>query len=420
MTASSGATGRRLDGSTAGPRQDPRRALEVVLGVPFTEGNAVQVLRNGAEIFPAVLAAIRGATRSVDLLWFSWNSGAITERITAALADRAAHGVRVRILLDSFGAHHVDRRQLAVLRRAGCQIAFFRPLRTWRLTVLNQRTHRRVLVCDEQLALTTGAGVDRHYAGEADDPDHWRDSGVLVRGPAVAGLRGAFATDWAQTRFPLFDGADTFPAADAPGGSALQVVRAGSQPGYNEAALALHTLLALARRRVRLVTPYVRVPKSWHRLLGAAVRRGVQVQIVLSGPHVDRRWVQLQSQRGFAGLLRRGVELWCYQPTLMHAKLVTVDGRFGMVGTTNLDLRSLALNEQVGVLADDPALTAVLDAHIDDDLGRSQRLTETEWGARGLRQRALEVIADLAGQPMRGLGAEGLTRRLRKDPTERE
>lgn len=300
---------------------------------------------------------------------------------------------------------------------AGCQIAFFRPLRTWRLTVLNQRTHRRVLVCDEQLALTTGAGVDRHFAGDADDPDHWRDTGVLVRGPAVAGLRAAFASDRAQTSFPLFDDADLFPPADTRGPSALQVVRAGSRPGYNEAALALHTLLALARRRIRLVTPYVRVPKSWHALMGSAVRRGVQVQIVLSGPHVDRRWVQLQSQRGFAGLLHRGVELWCYQPTLMHAKLVTVDDRFGMVGTTNLDLRSLALNEQVDVLADDPAFAAVLDAQIDDDLARSHRLTETEWGARGLRQRLLEVAADLAGQPIRGLGTEGLTRRRRKGPT---
>lgn len=419
MVAGGDAVGHGLDGSTAGVRQDPRQALQAVLGVPFTEGNAVQVLRNGAEIFPAMLHAIRGAVRSIDLVWFAWSGGVISDQMTAALADRAAHGVRVRILLDGFGAHGVDRAQLGTLRRAGCRVAVFRPLWTWRLTVLNQRTHRRVLVCDEQLALTTGVGVGRHYAGDADDPEHWRDTGVLVRGPAVAGLRGAFAADWAQTGFALFDGADDFPPADTPGPSALQVVRAGSRPGYNEAALALHTLLALARRRVRLVTPYVRVPKSWHRLLGAAVRRGVQVQVVLSGPHVERRWVQLQSQRGFAGLLRRGVELWCYQPTLMHAKLVTVDGRFGMVGTINLDLRSLALNEQVGVLADDPVFTAVLDAQIDDDLGCSHRLTESEWAARGLGQRVLEVVADLAGQPLRGLGTEGLTRRLRADPTQR-
>ena len=158
-----------------------------------------------------------------------------------------------------------------------------------------------------------------------------------------------------------------------------------------------------------MTTPYVRLPPHFQALLAATARRGVQVQLVVSSRHVARRSVQLQSQRGYADLLAAGVEIWQYQPTVMHAKTLTVDGSLCMIGTTNLDLRSLALNEQIGVITDDHAVTATVDAHIDHDIDRSHRLAALKWRQRGLRQRALEVAADLAGKPMRGLGSAGLT-----------
>lgn len=385
-----------------------RPALEALLGVPFVAGNEVRVLRNGVQTFPALHDAIAGATRSVDLLWFAWGRGQIADEISAALADRARHGVRVRVLLDGFGAVHAAERQVRALRRAGCHVQFYR-LRTWRLTTVNERTHRRVLVCDEQLALTGGIGVQQPWTGDADGPDQWRDTAVLVRGPAVNGLRGAFTADWLQTRRPLTGPADRFPTPEARGTAAVQVLQATSRPGLNQAAVVVRSLLELARDSVRVTSPYVRLPAHLRRALTAAAGRGVRVQLVVSGPHTARRTVQLQSERGYAELLAAGVEIWLYQPTVMHAKTLTVDGTVCMIGTTNLDLRSLALNEQVGILTDDDAVTATVDRHIDHDISRSRLLTAARWRRRGPGQRVLEIAADAAGRPLRGVGAAGLT-----------
>ena len=407
---------------TAHPRADARpddrtetppalgRRLEVALGVPFTTGNELQVLRNGVEIFPALLEAVAASQRSIDLLWFLWGRGDVTEQMTAALVERARAGVRVRVLLDGFGARGIARQQLRRLRRAGCDVAFFHPLPTWRLTAINRRTHRRALVCDETVAFTAGAGLDEAWAGNAQDPSSWRDNGFRVRGPAVDGLRAAFLADWVQTPHPLTTAVDQFPVQPCSGGVALQVFAPSSRPGWNSSAVALLTLLEAAQSRVRIVTPYTRLPRRFHAALGAAVQRGVQVQLLVSGPHVDRQSVAAQSRHDFGRLLEAGVEVWQYQPTLLHAKTVTVDGSLSLVGTTNLDIRSFALNEQVGLTADDPSLTALLDAHIDEDLSRSERLTPERWQRRGTGQRSVQATAAALGRPMRGLGAAGLTR----------
>lgn len=213
----------------------------------------------------------------------------------------------------------------------------------------------------------------------------------------------------ARDRRGLVTAADRFPAAERRGTSAVQVVCAQSGPGWNDAALTVDGLLRLARHRVRITSPYVRLTARWYDLLAATVARGVQVQLIVTGPHADRPVIQRQSERHRQHLLDAGVELWCYQPTLMHAKVATVDERAGVVGTANLDLRSFTLNEQVGLVVDDPAVTAVLDGQFDDDLARSERLLDREWHRRGAVRRIRETVVDLGGAPMRGLGAAGLT-----------
>ena len=386
---------------------DHRWTLESLLGIPFTDGNRVDILRNGDQAFPALLEAIRGATRTIDMLWFLWGRGAITDQVAGALAARARSGVRVRVLLDAFGAHGIDRGQVALLRDAGCQLRFYRPLRTWRLTDINFRTHRRVLLCDEEVALTGGTGVDQAWTGDAGDPASWRDMALRVRGPAVAGLRGAFTTAWSQTKGPLIEPGDRFPAAAQAGTVAVQVIQAASRPGWNASLVAVLALLHLATRRVRISTPYARVPDVVLQALGAAVDRGVQVQLLVPGPHVDRPVVALQSAHRYGALMDVGVQVWRYQPTMLHAKMITVDHRLAMVGTTNLDVRSLALNEQVNLVLDDAAVTAALDADFEDDLAVSEQLTAQGWQARGRGRRALECAADVLARPWRGLGNLG-------------
>jgi cardiolipin synthase len=394
----------------------PRQVLEVLLGVPFTEGNQVDVLRDGEQTFSALLAAIAGATRSIDLLWFAWRGSDIASEAAAALAERAGAGVRVRVLLDGYGARHAGSDDIRRMRHAGCEVLFYRPVPSVRPTVWNLRTHRRVLVCDETLALTGGTGIADSWTGDGHRPGHWRDTAFRVRGPAVAGLRAAFAGPWLQAQVHLGDSgpvsdADRFPRLGEAGTSAVQALRPSSGPGWNDAALAAAALLQTAHTRVRITTPYVRLPRWLRGLVSDTARRGVEVQLLVSGPHVDRPSVHLQGQRDYQALLDAGVQIWRYQPSLLHAKVLTVDGALSMVGTANFDIRSLALNEQVTLVLEDRSVTAELDAHFDEDLAASAGLTGPEWRARPMRHRALEAAADVVGRPLRGWGGAGLAGR---------
>ncbi|WP_158579917.1 phospholipase D-like domain-containing protein [Geodermatophilus marinus] len=394
----------------------PRRVLEQLLGIPFTEGNRVDVLRDGRETFPALLDAIAAATRTVDVLWFAWRGSDVGTQVSEALAERARSGVRVRVLLDAYGAGQMSRDERERLRRAGCTVFSYRPVPSWRPTVWNLRTHRRVLVCDGSVAFTGGTGVADAWAGGGSSPGEWRDTAFRVRGPAVAGLRGAFTETWLQaelhrgTGHPLSE-ADPFPVLDPVGPSPVQVLRPKSGPGWNDAALAIALLLQTARARVRFTTPYVRLPGWLRDLVLETAGRGVRVQLLVAGPRVERPAVHLQGEREFGPLLGAGAEIWRYRPSLLHAKVVTVDGAIAMGGTTNLDVRSLALNEQVGLLVDDPAVVATLDEHFDEDLTRSERVTPAGWAARPPTHRALEKAADVVGRPLRGWGGIGLAGR---------
>ncbi|MCF6745749.1 cardiolipin synthase B [Blastococcus sp. KM273128] len=396
-------------------RPSPRQALEALAGVPFTEGNRLRLLRNGEETFPALLEAIAGAGRSVDLLWFSWRGGQIAHQVAGALAGRARAGVRVRVLLDGYGAKQIDRDDLRTMRQAGCRVFFYRPLHTPRLGVWNQRTHRRVLVCDESVGFTGGTGVDTAWTGDGRHAGSWRDTAVRVEGPAVAGLRSAFVQAWMQAQVRLtgevVTDEDRFPELGPVGTTAVQLLRPPSQPGWSEAAMALAALLHSARREVRITTPYVRLPRWLRRAVGTTARRGVRVRLLVAGPHVERPAVHLQGELDFQELLDAGVEIWRYQPALLHAKVVTVDGAVAMLGTANLDTRSLALNEQVCLLADDRDVAGALDADFDEDLDRSLRVDPGRWRERGLYRRTLEVAADVVGRPLRGWGAVGLAGR---------
>ncbi|WP_324277676.1 phospholipase D-like domain-containing protein [Blastococcus brunescens] len=354
-----------------------RPVLEALVGVPFTDGNRIDVLKDGEQTFGALLDAVSAARRTIDMLWFAWDRGAVAGQVADALAERAAAGVRVRILLDDFGGRHIQRQHLRRLRASGCTVVFYRPLPSWRPTVWNMRTHRRVVVCDETVAVTgepgstgcgPGAATGRGLAGHR----------LPGRGPAVAGLRSAFITSWMQAyiRLPgdLVSDRDEFPVLAAAGNAAVQVLRPPSQPGWNEAAVAIAALLHTTRHTVRMTTPYARLPRWLLDLVVATAGRGVRVQLLVSGPHVARPAVHLQGETQFQPLLDAGVEIWRFQPTLMHAKVITVDGVAALVGTANIDARSLALNEQVCLVIEDRAVVDVLDADFDEDLRASERV----------------------------------------------
>lgn len=381
------------------------RVLEAFTGIPATRGNRVEVLRNGDEIFPAMLGAIERAERSIDFMSFVYWTGDIAERFAEALADRAAAGVRVRVLVDAFGARLMEERLVGRLRRAGALVERFRPRSTWKVWEHNMRTHRRVLVCDDRIAFTGGVGIAAEWTGDADDPTTWRDTHFRVEGPAVDGIHAAFYSDWLEVPQPVFDGRDRFPEREPAGDTPLQVIRAASQPGWNDAALTIRALIALARERIRITSAYFRPPGHFSTLLCDAAERGVDVEVLVPGPHGDPAWFRWAAEYHYGRLLEHGVRLWAYQPTMHHGKVVTLDDTVAMVGTVNFDARSLAINEQVALVIHDAAITAVLDDHFESDLAESLELDLRTWAGRGWDQRARELAAHVLSFGLRGGGA---------------
>ena len=195
-----------------------RRTLEGVLGVPATEGNRITVLRNGDEIFPAMLEAITSATVTIDLLTVVYWKGEIGTRFARALSNRARAGVRVRVLLDGWGAHPIDRDLVREMQQCGVRVQWFRPLRRFRPTEVGHRTHRKVLIVDESIGFTGGVGISDLWLGDARNPDEWRDTHFRVEGPAVDGLRAAFLDNWVESDSEIYDCQhDQFPEQPKPG-----------------------------------------------------------------------------------------------------------------------------------------------------------------------------------------------------------
>jgi cardiolipin synthase len=369
-----------------------RRAAEGVIGVPATEGNHVEVLRNGDEIFPSMLDAIAAANHTIDFLTFVYWKGEIGREFASALAARAEHGVRVRVLLDAWGARTIERSLLALLEGAGVAMRWFRPLGRLHIGQINHRTHRKVLIVDEAVAFTGGVGIADQWLGNAEDEDHWRDTHFRIAGPAVDGLRAAFLDNWSETDPELFDEVvDRFPEQPKPGSSVVQCVRGASETGNSDIYTLFRTTLQLAEQRVRIATAYFIPDEEIVGRLAAAAERGVAVDLLLPGPHADKRFVQVAGADTYAPLLEAGVRIWAFQPSMLHAKIMTVDGVLSNVGSANLNARSTRLDEEINIVAFDRELTATLDRHFDDDLERSERVNAATWGRRSPLQRVVEV-----------------------------
>ena len=382
-----------------GPEQY-RRALEALVGVPATEGNRIDVLRNGDRIFPAIFEAVESATSTIDFLTFVYWRGAVGEEMAALLSAKAAAGVRVRVILDALGAFSMDRALVERMTAAGAQVEWFRPvnLRFWEA---NHRTHRKLLICDEDVAFTGGIGIADEWRGDARGPGEWRDTHFRIQGPAVDGLRAAFVQNWAETGRPLFDDrVDRFPVQPQAGRSVAQVVRGSAHAGWSDTATLMRSLLALARERVRITTAYFVPDEATSAMLASTARRGVEVDVLIPGPHVDKRFVQLAGEARYDSLLDAGVRLWSYQVSMLHAKIVTVDGTVAGVGSANFTGRSLILDDEVSVVVFDADVVGLLDDDFEADLAASRTVDARSWPERGLAQRALEIVAGLGGRLM--------------------
>ncbi|MGW6059060.1 phospholipase D-like domain-containing protein [Streptomyces sp. NPDC055189] len=368
-----------------------RRRLERLIGIAATEGNALTPLRNGDEIFAAMLAGIRRAEHTVDMMTFVYWKGDIALQFAEALAERARAGVRVRLLLDGFGSRLIETEQLEAMERAGVQVAWFRKPLYLSPLKQNHRCHRKVLVVDEESAFTGGVGIAQEWCGDARNEHEWRDTHVELRGPAVDGLAAAFAQNWAECHEELFDGRDRFIEHRPQGGAIVQVVRGSASFGWQDMQTLIRVMLESAEERVRLSTAYFSPDAYFIELLCDTARRGVEVEILLPGPHTDKRVSQLAGQHYYEDLTACGVKIYQYQPTMMHAKVITVDRVAALIGSTNFNRRSLDHDEEVMLAVLDQEFTAKLDGHFDDDLTASERIRAGRWKRRSVLQRSREV-----------------------------
>ena len=396
---------RTMDDTVAGDQLDPtdspeqrahdlRRRLEALLGIPATEDNRLTVLKNGDEIFPAMLEAIRGAERTIDFLTFVYWKGDVAREFAQALAARARAGVDVRVLIDAVGGRLIDSDLLDHMADCGVHLEWFRKP-VWQGQALspwkhNHRTHRKVLICDERIGFTGGVGIAEEWCGDARDETEWRDTHVRVEGPAVDGLAASFAQNWAETGQPLLDDRDTFPEQGRPGDSVVQVVRGSAGPGWNDMATVFRVMIESAQARLRMMTAYFVPDDCFQQLLLDAVARGVQVDVMLPGPHADKRVCQLASESLYADLVDGGVRIWAFQPSMLHAKVMTVDGLASVVGSANMNRRSMQLDEEVVLSVLDPDVTRQLEDDFDAELPRCERISPRRWQDRPLHQKAQE------------------------------
>ena len=376
-----------------------RRRLEGLLGIPATEGNELTVLRNGDRIFPAMLEAIAGAEKSIDFLTFVYWKGGIAHDFAHALADRASHGVRVRVLIDAIGGRLIDDDLIQHMTRCGVQVEWFRkPL--WQGALLtplkhNHRTHRKVLVVDQRIGFTGGVGIAEEWCGDARDESEWRDTHVRVVGPAVDGLAAAFAQNWAETGHPLWEELDSFPQHASTGSSVVQVSRGSASVGWNDMATTFRIMMESATTHLRMMSAYFVPDAGFVQLLCDAAARGVRVDVMLPGPHADKRVCQLASEAVYWDLAQCGVHIWAFQPSMLHAKVMTVDGIAAVVGSANMNRRSMSHDEEVVLTVLDPTVAKGLEDDFDAELPRCVELDPKRWEDRSLQQKAQEKASSL-------------------------
>ncbi|AGJ59091.1 phospholipase D-like domain-containing protein [Streptomyces sp. NPDC052071] len=368
-----------------------RRRLERLIGIAATEGNKLVPLRNGDQIFSSMLESIRAAEHTVDMMTFVYWRGEIACDFAEALSERARAGVRVRLLLDGFGSRLIEKDQLAMMEEAGVEVAWFRKPLYLSPLKQNHRCHRKVLITDEETAFTGGVGIAEEWCGDARDETEWRDTHVRVRGPAVDGLAAAFAQNWAECHDELFTDRDRFVDATQHGDAVVQVVRGSAGFGWQDMQTLLRVVLESAEERIRLTTAYFAPDAYFVELLCAAARRGVSVEILLPGPYTDKRVCQLAGQNFYEDLTACGVKIYQYQPTMLHTKVLTVDGVASLIGSTNFNRRSLEHDEEVMLAVLDRDFTVTLDGHFEEDVKKSTLIDGARWKRRSPVQRLREV-----------------------------
>lgn len=365
------------------PTSDPQfeRTINNVLGPGLRSGNKVTTLRNGDEIFPAMLQAIRSAKRSIDFETYIYWKGKVGTEFAEALAERARAGVKVHVILDWQGTQKMDPASKSLMKEAGVLIVEYNPLAWYRLNLwyspsrINNRTHRKLLIVDGKIGFTGGVGIADEWDGHAQDKKHWRDNHYRVEGPVVAELQAAFLDNWLRTNGSVLHGNDYFPTLAVAGSYKAQAFKSSVRGGSESARLMYLMSISSASKSVRLANAYFIPDKLAIDTFVEAAHRGVKIEIIVPGRHIDQQAVRKSSRDKWPDLLKAGIRIFEYQPTMFHCKYMIVDDVWVSVGSSNFDARSFRLNAEANLNVLNSQFAAQQTRVFEQDKAKSKEIT---------------------------------------------
>jgi cardiolipin synthase len=373
-----------------------RQAAGSLLGGNFVSGNNITTLVNGREIFPAMLSAIRGARRSIDFETYIFWDGEIARKVAEALAERAQAGVTVNVILDAQGTSKMGLENLQRLHAAGVNVVKYHSIVWFDPRRFNNRSHRKLLVIDGKIGFVGGVGVADEWLGDGESPEHWRDNHYKVTGPVVAQLQAVFMDNWLKTRGEVLHGPEYFPPLSPSGPYTAQAFKSSPRQGDMDLDLMYLLAIASAQRTLLIENAYFLPDDLMRKELIAAAKRGVKVEILLPGEHIDQKTLRAASRKHWPELLKAGIKIYEYQPAMVHVKLMVVDGAFVSVGSGNLDLRSIRLNDEANMNVLNRSFAAQQARLFEADKRRSREITLNETGKLGFvhpLQQAASIVA---------------------------
>ena len=367
--------------------------MGLMMGPAVIGGNHVEVLINGDQIFPSMLSAIRAAQKTITFESFIYWSESIGDEFAEALAERSRAGIKVHLLVDAVGSSKLDSKQIEKMVVAGVELRKYRPLRWYNLAKMNNRTHRKLLVVDGRIGFTGGVGIAGQWTGNAQDPQHWRDSHFRVEGPVVAQMQSVLINNWTKTTGIVLHGEDYFPALEPVGTKMAQMFSSSPTGGSESMALMYLLTITAATVSIDLANSYFLPDALLRQALVAAAQRGVRIRIITPGKYMDQTLVGVASRECWGELLAAGIEMYEYLPTMFHCKALIVDQLLVSVGSTNFDERSFRLNDEANLNIFDAEFAQAQTAVFEHDLCNTHRVTLAEWQERPRSNKVGEFIA---------------------------
>lgn len=368
-----------------------KQYIERYVDSPIRHNNNVTILTNGDQIFASMLESIEHSKSTILFLTYVYWRGDIAKQFARALAEKARGGVKVHVLIDAFGSSKMDTQCIKEMRDAGVEFLWFRPVKWYTLHKLNNRTHRKILVIDNQIGFLGGVGIAEEWTGSAQDPSHWRDTHFKVTGPMVVDLIDSFNDNWSEAGGDAFD--NGYDKSNADGGMTVQVTSSKATDGATHANKLFMSLIRSAQVNINITTAYFAPGAHLCNALLAARAMGVRITILTNGPHTNQALARKAGHGHYRQLLAAGIEIYEYQQTLLHAKVVTIDGSWASVGSINFDDRSFVLNDEINMSLTDQAMLGELDEQFVKDLAVSKQMLLYKWIKRPMTARLTEIIS---------------------------